>query len=124
MSIISLFQYRLWYVGLTCMLRGIRKQISLVDRSMLWLKELYIQLYYENGGCEPLASDALRVSLHTFDIKDKIFNQIKLRRSVEQITRSFLRQHRHPTLCIVSERISLNSKAHNLKPNNRHPRQA
>ena len=54
--------YRLWYVGLTCMLRGIRKQISLVDRSMLWLKELYIQLYYENGGCEPLASDALRVS--------------------------------------------------------------
>lgn len=45
------------------MLRGIRKQISLVDRSMLWLKELYIQLYYENGGCEPLASDALRVSL-------------------------------------------------------------
>jgi hypothetical protein len=57
----SLFN-RLWYVGLTCMLRGIRKQISLVDRSMLWLKELYIQLYYENGGCEPLASDALRVS--------------------------------------------------------------
>jgi hypothetical protein len=54
--------HRLWYVGLTCMLRGIRKQISLVDRSMLWLKELYIQLYYENGGCEPLASDALRVS--------------------------------------------------------------
>lgn len=45
------------------MLRGIRKQISLVDRSMLWLKELYIQLYYENGGCEPLASDALRVGL-------------------------------------------------------------
>ncbi|XP_070497870.1 1-phosphatidylinositol 4,5-bisphosphate phosphodiesterase epsilon-1-like isoform X2 [Chironomus tepperi] len=51
---------RLWYVGLTCMLRGIRKQISLVDRSMLWLKELYIQLFYENGGCEPLASDAIR----------------------------------------------------------------
>lgn len=44
------------------MLRGIRKQISLVDRSMLWLKELYIQLFYENGGTEPLASDALRVS--------------------------------------------------------------
>lgn len=35
--------------------------MSLVDRSMLWLKELYIQLYYENGGYEPLASDALRV---------------------------------------------------------------
>lgn len=56
-------RYRLWYVGLTCMLRGIRKQISLVDRSMLWLKELYIQLYSENDS-EPLASDALRVSLY------------------------------------------------------------
>lgn len=62
--IISLFvATRLWYVGLTCMLRGIRKQISLVDRSMLWLKELYIQLFTEGGGCEPLASDAIRVSI-------------------------------------------------------------
>jgi hypothetical protein len=52
------------------MLRGIRKQISLADRSMLWLKELYIQLYYESGGCEPLASDAIRVgfSLSNFHI--------------------------------------------------------
>lgn len=57
---------RLWYVGLTCMLRGIRKQISLVDRSMLWLKELYIQLFTEGGGCEPLASDAIRVSLKLY----------------------------------------------------------
>lgn len=57
------------------MLRGIRKQISLVDRSMLWLKELYIQLYYENGGCEPLASDALRVSLlETFNINELNLN--------------------------------------------------
>jgi len=50
------------------MLRGIRKQISLVDRSMLWLKELYIQLFYENGGCEPLASDAIRVCEYFFVI--------------------------------------------------------
>ena len=50
------------------MLRGIRKQISLVDRSMLWLKELYIQLFYENGGCEPLASDAIRVCKHFLTI--------------------------------------------------------
>lgn len=52
------------------MLRGIRKQISLVDRSMLWLKELYIQLYYENGGCEPLASDALKVSFVDFILEN------------------------------------------------------
>lgn len=35
--------------------------MSLVDRSMLWLKELYIQLYYENGSTEPLASDSIKV---------------------------------------------------------------
>jgi hypothetical protein len=57
------------------MLRGIRKQMSLVDRSMLWLKELYIQLFYENGGYEPLASDALRVG-ETFNIP--IFTRIYL----------------------------------------------
>lgn len=55
------------------MLRGIRKQISLVDRSMLWLKELYIQLYYENGGCEPLASDALKVSF--VDLNSKSYSE-------------------------------------------------
>lgn len=35
---------------------------------MLWLKELYIQLYYENGSSEPLASDSIKVFYKIFSI--------------------------------------------------------
>uniref|UniRef100_A0A182P033 Phosphoinositide phospholipase C n=1 Tax=Anopheles epiroticus TaxID=199890 RepID=A0A182P033_9DIPT len=52
---------RAWYVGLNWMLRGIRRQQILIDRSMLWLKELYIQLYFEEGACsEPSVADAIK----------------------------------------------------------------
>ncbi|XP_058116355.1 1-phosphatidylinositol 4,5-bisphosphate phosphodiesterase epsilon-1-like [Anopheles ziemanni] len=52
---------RAWYVGLNWMLRGIRRQQILIDRSMLWLKELYIQLYFEEGACsEPTVADAIK----------------------------------------------------------------
>uniref|UniRef100_A0A8D8DQH2 1-phosphatidylinositol 4,5-bisphosphate phosphodiesterase epsilon-1 n=1 Tax=Culex pipiens TaxID=7175 RepID=A0A8D8DQH2_CULPI len=52
---------RTWFIGLHWMLRGFRRQQSLIDRSMLWLKELYIQLYYEEGMCsEPTVSDAIK----------------------------------------------------------------
>ncbi|XP_055641990.1 1-phosphatidylinositol 4,5-bisphosphate phosphodiesterase epsilon-1-like isoform X2 [Toxorhynchites rutilus septentrionalis] len=52
---------RAWYVGLNWMLRGFRRQQSLIDRSMLWLKELYIQLYFEEGACsEPTVADAIK----------------------------------------------------------------
>ncbi|XP_053696518.1 1-phosphatidylinositol 4,5-bisphosphate phosphodiesterase epsilon-1-like [Sabethes cyaneus] len=52
---------RTWYVGLHWMLRGLRRQQSLIDRSMLWLKELYIQLYFEEGSCsEPTVGDAIK----------------------------------------------------------------
>lgn len=53
---------RLWYVGLNWIIKGIKRQQKLADRSMLWLKEQYIQLYFEDSGCcEPLAADAIRV---------------------------------------------------------------
>ncbi|XP_058826169.1 1-phosphatidylinositol 4,5-bisphosphate phosphodiesterase epsilon-1-like [Topomyia yanbarensis] len=52
---------RTWYVGLHWMLRGLRRQQSLIDRSMLWLKELYINLYFEEGICsEPTVADAIK----------------------------------------------------------------
>lgn len=51
---------RLWYVGLNWIIKGIKRQQKLADRSMLWLKEQYIQLYFEDC-CEPLAADAIRV---------------------------------------------------------------
>uniref|UniRef100_A0A1B0CFK7 Phosphoinositide phospholipase C n=2 Tax=Lutzomyia longipalpis TaxID=7200 RepID=A0A1B0CFK7_LUTLO len=53
---------RLWYVGLSWIVRGIKRQQRLADRSMFWLKEQYIQLYFEDGCCdEPLAADAIRM---------------------------------------------------------------
>ncbi|XP_055588696.1 1-phosphatidylinositol 4,5-bisphosphate phosphodiesterase epsilon-1-like [Uranotaenia lowii] len=52
---------RTWYVGLYWMLRGFRRQHCLIDRSMLWLKELYIQLYFQEGVCaEPTVADAIK----------------------------------------------------------------
>lgn len=53
---------RVWFVCLNWIVKGIKRQQNLADRSMLWLKEQYIQLYYEDGICsEPLAADAIRV---------------------------------------------------------------
>lgn len=43
------------------MLRGIKRQQNLTDRSLLWLKELYVQLYFENNG-QPLVADAIKVN--------------------------------------------------------------
>lgn len=53
---------RLWYVGLNWIIKGIKRQQRLADRSMLWLKEKYVQLYFEDRMCmEPLANDALKM---------------------------------------------------------------
>lgn len=53
---------RVWYVCLNWIIRGIKRQQKLADRSMLWLKEQYIQLYFGDGTCnEPLAADAIHV---------------------------------------------------------------
>lgn len=44
------------------MVRGIKRQQRLADRSMFWLKEQFIKLYFEDGCCcEPLAADAIRM---------------------------------------------------------------
>lgn len=53
---------RLWYVGLNWIIKGIKRQQRLADRSMLWLREKYVQLYFEDRMCiEPLANDALKL---------------------------------------------------------------
>ena len=53
---------RLWYVGLNWIIKGIKRQQKLADRSMLWLKEQYIKLYFEDSQCnEPMAADAIQV---------------------------------------------------------------
>lgn len=53
--------FSVWYVGISWMLRGIKRQQNLTDRSLLWLKDLYIQLYFENKG-QPLVADAIKVN--------------------------------------------------------------
>lgn len=53
---------RLWYVGINWIIKGIKRQQCLADRTMLWLKEKYVQLYFEDRMCvEPLANDALKL---------------------------------------------------------------
>lgn len=53
---------RLWYVGLNWIIKGIKRQQRLADRSMLWLKEKYVQLFFEDRMCaEPFANDALKM---------------------------------------------------------------
>lgn len=58
---------RVWYVCLNWIIKGIKRQQKLADRSMLWLKEQYIKLYFEDSTCnEPLAADAI----HCFGGRD------------------------------------------------------
>lgn len=43
--------------------RGLMLQARLTDRSLAWLRNRYIKLFFEDGCCcEPLAADAVRVS--------------------------------------------------------------
>ncbi|XP_015590026.1 1-phosphatidylinositol 4,5-bisphosphate phosphodiesterase epsilon-1 isoform X2 [Cephus cinctus] len=52
---------KIWYMGLCWMLRGLKRQQQLTDRRSRWLKEKYLQLYYEEGCLEPMTADAIRV---------------------------------------------------------------
>jgi len=38
-----------------------KRQLQLTDRRMLWLKEQYLQLYFEESCCGPMTADAIRV---------------------------------------------------------------
>ncbi|XP_024084473.1 1-phosphatidylinositol 4,5-bisphosphate phosphodiesterase epsilon-1-like isoform X1 [Cimex lectularius] len=52
---------RLWYNGLSCVVRGLKRHLLSSDRRMFWLKEQYLQLFYEESCSGPLAVDAIRV---------------------------------------------------------------
>ncbi|XP_074103841.1 1-phosphatidylinositol 4,5-bisphosphate phosphodiesterase epsilon-1 isoform X1 [Cotesia typhae] len=52
---------KLWYMGLCWILRGLKRQQQLTDRRSRWLKEKYLQLYFEEGCVEPTTADAIRV---------------------------------------------------------------
>ncbi|GAB6024048.1 hypothetical protein CHUAL_008768 [Chamberlinius hualienensis] len=52
----------LWYRGLQSVVMGLRRQKQLTDRRGHWLKEQYLQLYYEKGLClGPTPAEAIKV---------------------------------------------------------------
>lgn len=62
---------RIWFEGLCSIVRGLKYQLQLTDRRMIWLREQYIQLYLDEGNfSKPMVMDAIRVSnayFSTFD---------------------------------------------------------
>lgn len=48
-------------MGLCWILRGLKRQQQLTDRRSRWLKEKYLQLYFEEGCSEPMTADAIRI---------------------------------------------------------------
>lgn len=55
----------LLYHGLRSVVLGLRRQRQLCDRRMHWLKEQYLQLYYEDSLClGPTPAEAIKVHLY------------------------------------------------------------
>ncbi|XP_073996296.1 uncharacterized protein isoform X2 [Rhodnius prolixus] len=52
---------RLWYNGLCCVVRGLKRHLQSSDRRMFWLKEQYLQLFYEENCTGPMTVDAIKV---------------------------------------------------------------
>lgn len=55
------FPNRIWYMGLCWILRGLKRQQQLTDRRSRWLKEKYLQLFFEEGCLEPMTADAIKI---------------------------------------------------------------
>ncbi|XP_023290532.1 1-phosphatidylinositol 4,5-bisphosphate phosphodiesterase epsilon-1 [Orussus abietinus] len=51
---------KIWYTGLCCILKGLKRQQQLTDRRSRWLKEKYLQLFFEERCLEPMTADAIR----------------------------------------------------------------
>ncbi|RWS26337.1 1-phosphatidylinositol-4:5-bisphosphate phosphodiesterase epsilon-1-like protein, partial [Leptotrombidium deliense] len=51
-----------WSDGLKTVFHHLKKQKNLIDQRILWLKNRYLQLYYENGVCVgPTPAEAIKV---------------------------------------------------------------
>ena len=51
-----------WSEGLKCLIRQLQKQKQLTDQRIVWLKDKYLQLYYEESVCVgPTPAEAIRV---------------------------------------------------------------
>ncbi|XP_065340527.1 uncharacterized protein LOC135939859 isoform X4 [Cloeon dipterum] len=52
---------KVWYQGLCWVVRGLKRQMQLTDRRILWLKEQYLQLFFDEMCGGPMTADAIRV---------------------------------------------------------------
>ncbi|CAG7724464.1 unnamed protein product [Allacma fusca] len=51
-----------WLTGLRAVVKSLRRVVGRPDRRLFWLKEQYLQLYFEDGRClSPTMADAIRV---------------------------------------------------------------
>ena len=51
-----------WAEGLKCLIKQLQKQKQLTDQRIVWLKDKYLQLYYEDSVCMgPTPAEAIRV---------------------------------------------------------------
>lgn len=58
--------FRIWMEGLCNIIRGLKFQLQLTDRRIIWLKEQYVQLHLSDGNFpKPTIMDAIRVSLQS-----------------------------------------------------------
>lgn len=52
-----------FHAGLRSVVKALRRVLGKPDRRLFWLKEQYLQLFYEEGKClAPTMADAIRVT--------------------------------------------------------------
>jgi phosphatidylinositol phospholipase C epsilon len=55
----------IWLTGLRSVVKSFRRVLGKPDRRLMWLKEQYLQLYFEDGKClSPTMADAIRVRIN------------------------------------------------------------
>uniref|UniRef100_A0A8D9BY52 Phosphoinositide phospholipase C n=2 Tax=Cacopsylla melanoneura TaxID=428564 RepID=A0A8D9BY52_9HEMI len=52
---------RIWNEGLVSVVRALKRELQMTDRRMYWLKEQFLQLYFDNDCAGPLIVDAIRI---------------------------------------------------------------
>lgn len=58
-------------------MKSLRRVIGRPDRRLVWLKEQYLQLYYEDGRClAPTMADAIRVLIFGISLSKKVFSPV------------------------------------------------
>ena len=120
----------LWVDGLRAVLQLIQTQKKLCDQRILWLKEKYLQLYFEDGLCigpniaeairifggRKRTVDAIGVNYQSFQDTSKMLNNSKLRKKKSSVNLSVIRDY------TTRSQTSINSEmSETLENNSRSP---